>query len=425
MRELTRHARGTPEPPALLWVTLALSAAITVVVLVPFAALSVWVLRDVFERPELVLPFAVLAAGYLLLDNTSFNFDAPLVAYRDGRSLWLARMAMSVAMIAGALACAAIGERADRRPRGLHAGVLGGGPRGADGRRAAVDGPAHGPARARLGARAAAQDHLVRRARRPGQLHRGGDRLRRHGDPRRERQPCHDRRLQPRVRALPAGGLAPGLAQPPLLPHHVRAPPPRRPGGDGARAPREHALPRARAGPRRDLAGGERSGRAGALRSGLRRRRHRACDPRGRRRARLLVATRGRRAVGGRPPRCRLVGVRRRGRAEHRAVPAAHPPSWPDGRRAGEPRRLPAVRRGAAAARRRRARARPARDVRRPVRAPARGRVRGPRAPADPAARARRRARLAAPRARPGARPAACCCSARSSAPTESCSSAH
>jgi O-antigen/teichoic acid export membrane protein len=111
VRELTRHARGGPEPPALLWVTLALSAAITVVVLAPFAAASVWVLTDVFDRPELVLPFAVLAAGYLLLDNTSFNFDAPLVAYRDGRSLWLARMAMSVAMIAGALACAAFGEQ--------------------------------------------------------------------------------------------------------------------------------------------------------------------------------------------------------------------------------------------------------------------------------------------------------------------------
>jgi O-antigen/teichoic acid export membrane protein len=110
VRELTRHARSAPEPPALLWVTLALSAAITLVVLVPFAALSVWLLTDVFDRPELVLPFAVLAAGYLLLDNTSFNLDAPLVAYRDGRSLWFARMAMSVAMIAGALICAALGE---------------------------------------------------------------------------------------------------------------------------------------------------------------------------------------------------------------------------------------------------------------------------------------------------------------------------
>ena len=110
VRELTRHRRDAPEPPALLWVTLALSVTITIVVLAPFAVASVWLLRDVFDRPELVLPFAVLAAGYLLLDNTSFNFDAPLVAYRDGRSLWFARMAMSVTMIAGALACAAFGE---------------------------------------------------------------------------------------------------------------------------------------------------------------------------------------------------------------------------------------------------------------------------------------------------------------------------
>ena len=66
-----------------------------------------WLLREVFDQPELVAPFAVLAAAYLLLDNTSFNLDAPLVAHRDGRALWIARTAITSTMIAGALTCAA------------------------------------------------------------------------------------------------------------------------------------------------------------------------------------------------------------------------------------------------------------------------------------------------------------------------------
>jgi O-antigen/teichoic acid export membrane protein len=111
VRELTRHAARAPESPALLWLVLGFSAALTLAVLVPFGALAVWLLREVFERPELVAPFAVLAGSYLLLDNTSFNLDAPLVAHRDGRSLWIARTGITVTMIAGAVVCAVADER--------------------------------------------------------------------------------------------------------------------------------------------------------------------------------------------------------------------------------------------------------------------------------------------------------------------------
>jgi O-antigen/teichoic acid export membrane protein len=111
VRELTRYAPRAPESPALLWLVLGFSAALTLAVLVPFGALAVWLLREVFERPELVAPFAVLAGSYLLLDNTSFNLDAPLVAHRDGRAVWIARAGITVTMIAGAALCAATGER--------------------------------------------------------------------------------------------------------------------------------------------------------------------------------------------------------------------------------------------------------------------------------------------------------------------------
>ena len=111
VRELTRYAPRAPEARALLWLVLGCSAVITVLVLLPFGALAVFLLSDVFDRPELVAPFAVLTAAYVLLDNTSFNLDAPLVAYRDAQAIWFARAAITVTMIAGALACAIADER--------------------------------------------------------------------------------------------------------------------------------------------------------------------------------------------------------------------------------------------------------------------------------------------------------------------------
>jgi O-antigen/teichoic acid export membrane protein len=111
VRELTRHAPRAAESRALLWLVLGFSAALTLAVMIPFAALAVWLLREVFEQPALVAPFAVLAAAYLLLDNTSFNLDAPLVAHRDGRAVWIVRMGITLTMIAGALACALADER--------------------------------------------------------------------------------------------------------------------------------------------------------------------------------------------------------------------------------------------------------------------------------------------------------------------------
>ena len=45
----------------------------------------------------------------MLLDNTSANVEAPLAAYRDGRAIWLAHVAVSVTMTLTALACAAVG----------------------------------------------------------------------------------------------------------------------------------------------------------------------------------------------------------------------------------------------------------------------------------------------------------------------------
>jgi O-antigen/teichoic acid export membrane protein len=109
VRELTRYAPGASEPRALMWATLTFSAVLTTAILVPFAALAVWLLYDVFEQPELLAAFAALAASYVLLDNSSANIEAPLAAYRDGRSIWLTHVAVTVTMSLAALVCAAFG----------------------------------------------------------------------------------------------------------------------------------------------------------------------------------------------------------------------------------------------------------------------------------------------------------------------------
>jgi O-antigen/teichoic acid export membrane protein len=109
VRELTRFAPGGSEPRALMWTTLGFSALLTTAILVPFAALSVWLLRDVFEEPGLVGAFAALAVSYVLFDNTAASIEAPLAAYRDGRAIWVSHVAVSLTMSVAALACAAVG----------------------------------------------------------------------------------------------------------------------------------------------------------------------------------------------------------------------------------------------------------------------------------------------------------------------------
>jgi O-antigen/teichoic acid export membrane protein len=109
VRELTRYEPRTPQARALLWATLGFSAALTVAMLAPFAVLAVYLIRDVFDRPELVEPFLLLVGLYVTVQNTGAVLSAPLVAYRAGRPLWISRTAMSLALIGGAIACWALG----------------------------------------------------------------------------------------------------------------------------------------------------------------------------------------------------------------------------------------------------------------------------------------------------------------------------
>jgi O-antigen/teichoic acid export membrane protein len=111
VRELTRHEAGSPESRALMWATLAFSTLLTSSLFVPFLVVGVVLLRGTFDRPELVAPFLVLAAAYLVVDNTSFNINAPLVAYRDGRAVWFTRTAVVATTIVAAVLCGLLGAR--------------------------------------------------------------------------------------------------------------------------------------------------------------------------------------------------------------------------------------------------------------------------------------------------------------------------
>ena len=109
VRQLTRYEAGTPQSRALTLVTMLFSLLFTLVLLVPFAVLAVYLLRTVFDRPELIGAFFVVIFLWLFVDHTSNNLNAPLVAYRDGRSVWFARTAMVVATIVSSVACWALG----------------------------------------------------------------------------------------------------------------------------------------------------------------------------------------------------------------------------------------------------------------------------------------------------------------------------
>jgi O-antigen/teichoic acid export membrane protein len=109
VRQLTRYEAGSRESRALTLVTMLFSLCFTLVLLLPFTVLAVYLLREVFDRPELTGAFFVVVLLWLFVDHTSNNLNAPLVAYRDGRSVWYARTAMVLATIASAVACWALG----------------------------------------------------------------------------------------------------------------------------------------------------------------------------------------------------------------------------------------------------------------------------------------------------------------------------
>jgi O-antigen/teichoic acid export membrane protein len=71
---------------------LGFSATWTSAVAVAILAIAAAVLRGPVDQPELLVPSIVLVVGYILFENTSWNFDSVLSAFRAGRELFWCRL---------------------------------------------------------------------------------------------------------------------------------------------------------------------------------------------------------------------------------------------------------------------------------------------------------------------------------------------
>jgi O-antigen/teichoic acid export membrane protein len=108
VKEITGLPPRHPRVTQLFSAVFTFSSALTITM----AALSMFILwfvfRDLLHQPELVAPAFVNIAGYALVTNTGWNFDAIFSAFVAGRQLFLVRMheALSVLVISVAVGLA-------------------------------------------------------------------------------------------------------------------------------------------------------------------------------------------------------------------------------------------------------------------------------------------------------------------------------
>lgn len=84
------------------------SVLLTIVAGVPIMLLSAAAMRGPINQPKLVLPALVIVIGYVLVDNTSWNIDAVLSAFRAGRELFYARLVFALSFLAFAVGAATV-----------------------------------------------------------------------------------------------------------------------------------------------------------------------------------------------------------------------------------------------------------------------------------------------------------------------------
>lgn len=103
-RELALVPARDPRVTGLFLPVLAFSTALTAIVAVPVTLLGVGALTGPVGQDALVWPSVALVAGYVVIDNTSWNLDAVLSAFLAGRELLAARLAQAAAFPALAVA---------------------------------------------------------------------------------------------------------------------------------------------------------------------------------------------------------------------------------------------------------------------------------------------------------------------------------
>ena len=97
-----------PRVTAIFLVMLGFSFSLTAAVAAIVTGISVAVMRGPLHRPGLVVPAVVIVAGYLVIDNTSWNIDAVFSTFRRGRELFIARLVQYLTFLGLGVGLAAV-----------------------------------------------------------------------------------------------------------------------------------------------------------------------------------------------------------------------------------------------------------------------------------------------------------------------------
>lgn len=109
-RELASLAPRAPRIAGLFFPVLAFSFVLTLIVAIPIAIVGVGALHGPMSQGHLTMPALALVAGYVLVDNTSWNLDAVLAAFLAGRELLWARLIQAAAFPVIAVALYPVSE---------------------------------------------------------------------------------------------------------------------------------------------------------------------------------------------------------------------------------------------------------------------------------------------------------------------------
>jgi len=99
VRELVTLPPRAPRITALFYVVLAFSVILTLLAAIPVLVGTWFVFDGPVGRPDLFLPALAQTAGFVLLTNTSWNYDMVLSAFRAGRELFYIRLWQAVSYL--------------------------------------------------------------------------------------------------------------------------------------------------------------------------------------------------------------------------------------------------------------------------------------------------------------------------------------
>jgi O-antigen/teichoic acid export membrane protein len=99
IKEITQLQPRQPRVTQLFAAVFTFSTALTTVVGLIVAAISVWAFRGPLAAPDLVGPMLVSMAGYVVVTNTGWNIDSIFAAFVAGRQLFWVRLHEAISFV--------------------------------------------------------------------------------------------------------------------------------------------------------------------------------------------------------------------------------------------------------------------------------------------------------------------------------------